>query len=148
MTGLTEISEIQSTKISDGVQVPCDGKLFYQGIDIEEIVDGFLSEKRFGYEEVVYLLIFGKLPNESELEELKDMLANYRQSLPTSFVRDIIMKAPSVDLMNTLGRSVLTLYSYDDRADDITTENVLRQCLQLVALFPMFAVYGLSLIHI
>ena len=142
LTGLTEISEIQSTKISDGVQVPCDGKLFYQGIDIEEIVDGFLSEKRFGYEEVVYLLIFGKLPNESELEELKDMLANYRQSLPTSFVRDIIMKAPSVDLMNTLGRSVLTLYSYDDRADDITTENVLRQCLQLVALFPMFAVYG------
>ena len=117
LTGLTEISEIQSTKISDGVQVPCDGKLFYQGIDIEEIVDGFLSEKRFGYEEVVYLLIFGKLPNESELEELKDMLANYRQSL-------------------------LTLYSYDDRADDITTENVLRQCLQLVALFPMFAVYG------
>ena len=88
------------------------------------------------------ILIFGKLPNESELEELKDMLANYRQSLPTSFVRDIIMKAPSVDLMNTLGRSVLTLYSYDDRADDITTENVLRQCLQLVALFPMFAVYG------
>ena len=142
LTGLTEISEIQSTKISDGVQVPCDGKLFYQGIDIEEIVDGFLSEKRFGYEEVVYLLIFGKLPNESELEELKDMLANYRQSPPTRFVRDIIMKAPSVDLMNTLGRSVLTLYSYDDRADDITTENVLRQCLQLVALFPMFAVYG------
>ncbi len=86
LTGLTEISEIQSTKISDGVQVPlCDGKLFYQGIDIEEIVDGFLSEKRFGYEEVVYLLIFGKLPNESELEELKDMLANYRQSPPTSF---------------------------------------------------------------
>ncbi len=107
LTGLTEISEIQSTKISDGVQVPCDGKLFYQGIDIEEIVDGFLSEKRFGYEEVVYLLIFGKLPNESELEELKDMLANYRQSLPTSFVRDIIMKAPSVDLMNTLGQAFL-----------------------------------------
>lgn len=142
LTGLTEISEIQSSTTVDGVSVPCDGKLYYQGIDIEEIVGGFLSEKRFGYEEVVYLLIFGKLPNEKELEELKDMLANYRQSLPTSFVRDIIMKAPSVDLMNTLGRSVLTLYSYDDRADDITTENVLRQCLQLVALFPMFAVYG------
>ncbi len=142
LTGLTEISEIQSSTIVDGVSVPCDGKLYYQGIDIEEIVGGFLSEKRFGYEEVVYLLIFGKLPNEKELEELKDMLATYRQSLPTSFVRDIIMKAPSVDLMNTLGRSVLTLYSYDDRADDTTTENVLRQCLQLVALFPMFAVYG------
>lgn len=142
LTGLTEISEIQSSTIVDGVSVPCDGKLYYQGIDIEEIVGGFLSEKRFGYEEVVYLLIFGKLPNERELEELKDMLATYRQSLPTSFVRDIIMKAPSVDLMNTLGRSVLTLYSYDDKADDTTTENVLRQCLQLVALFPMFAVYG------
>ena len=142
LTGLTEISEIQSTKISDGVQVPCDGKLFYQGIDIEEIVDGFLSEKRFGYEEVVYLLIFGKLPNESELEELKDMLANYRQSLPTSFVRDIIMKAPSKDMMNTLARSVLTLYSYDDRADDISLPNVLRQCLQLISLFPLLSVYG------
>lgn len=142
LTGLTEISEIQSSTIEDGVSVPCDGKLFYHGIDIEDIVDGFLAEKRFGYEEVVYLLIFGKLPNEVELEELKDVLATYRQSLPTSFVRDIIMKAPSVDLMNTLGRSVLTLYSYDDKADDTTTENVLRQCLQLVALFPMFAVYG------
>ena len=121
LTGLTEISEIQSYKLEDDALISCEGKLYYRGIDIEEIVGGFLSEKRFGYEEVVYLLIFGKLPNERELEELKDMLANYRQSLPTSFVRDIIMKAPSVDLMNTLGRSVLTLYSYDDRADDFTS---------------------------
>ena len=142
LTGLTEISEIRSKMMVDDEMVPCDGKLYYQGIDIEEIVDGFLAEKRFGYEEVVYLLIFGKLPNEQELEELNDILAYYRHELPTSFVRDIIMKAPSTDLMNTLGRSVLTLYSYDDRADDISTENVLRQCLQLVALFPMFSVYG------
>ncbi len=142
LTGLTEISEIRSYRMEDDERVPCDGKLYYHGIDIEDIVAGFLTEKRFGYEEVVYLLIFGKLPNNQELEELKDMLAHYRQSLPTSFVRDIIMKAPSSDLMNTLGRSVLTLYSYDDRADDISTENVLRQCLQLVALFPMFSVYG------
>lgn len=142
LTGLTEISEIRSKMMVDDEMVPCDGKLYYQGIDIEEIVDGFLAEKRFGYEEVVYLLIFGKLPNEQELEELKDILAYYRHELPTSFVRDIIMKAPSTDLMNTLGRSVLTLYSYDDRADDTSTENVLRQCLQLVALFPMFSVYG------
>ncbi|MFR1256241.1 MAG: citrate/2-methylcitrate synthase [Eubacterium sp.] len=142
LTGLTEISEIRSRKMEDDEWVPCDGKLYYQGIDIEEIVGGFLAEKRFGYEEVVYLLLFGKLPNEKELNELKDLLAYYRQSLPTSFVRDIIMKAPSVDLMNTLARSVLTLYSYDDRADDTSTENVLRQCLQLVALFPMFSVYG------
>ena len=142
LTGLTEISEIRSYKMEDDEMVPCDGKLYYQGIDIEEIIDGFLTGKRFGYGEVVYLLLFGKLPNSHELEDLKDMLANYRHNLPTSFVRDIIMKAPSVDLMNTLGRSVLTLYSYDDRADDISTENVLRQCLQLVALFPMFSVYG------
>lgn len=142
LTGLTEISEIRSYTVIDHEMVPCEGKLFYQGIDIEEIVDGFLSEKRFGYEEVVYLLLFGSLPTEKELEELKDMLATYRQNLPTSFVRDIIMKAPSTDLMNTLARSVLTLYSYDDRADDTSTENVLRQCLQLVALFPMFSVYG------
>ena len=122
--------------------VPCEGKLYYQGIDIEEIVDGFLQEKRFGYEEVVYLLLFGELPTENQQEDLKDILAEYRKSLPSSFVRDIIMKAPSSDLMNTLGRSVLTLYSYDTKADDTTTENVLRQCLELVALLPMFAVYG------
>jgi citrate synthase len=142
LTGLTEISEIRSKMMVDDEMVPCDGKLYYRGIDIEEIVDGFLAEKRFGFEEVVYLLIFGKLPNEKELDELKEMLAYYRQALPSSFVRDIIMKAPSTDLMNTLARSVLTLYSYDDRADDVTTANVLRQCLQLVALFPMFSVYG------
>ena len=140
--GLTEISEIVSYTMVDREIIPCDGKLYYQGIDIEEIVDGFLAEKRFGYEEVVYLLLFGKLPNVKELEDIKDVLAFYRQNLPTSFVRDIIMKAPSTDLMNTLGRSVLTLYSYDEKADDISTENVLRQCLQLVALFPMFSVYG------
>lgn len=142
LTGLTEVSEIRSKKMVDDEMVPCDGKLFYQGIDIEEIVDGFLEEKRFGYEEVVYLLLFGNLPNEKQLADLKDVLAHYRHALPTSFVRDIIMKAPSTDLMNTLGRSVLTLYSYDDRADDTSTENVLRQCLQLVALFPMFSIYG------
>lgn len=142
LTGLTEISEIVSYTMVDREIIPCDGKLYYQGIDIEEIVDGFLAEKRFGYEEVVYLLLFGKLPNVKELEDIKDVLAFYRQNLPTSFVRDIIMKAPSTDLMNTLGRSVLTLYSYDEKADDISTENVLRQCLQLVALFPMFSVYG------
>ena len=142
LTGLTEVSEIRSYTVVDHEMVPCEGKLFYQGIDIEEIVGGFLQEKRFGYEEVVYLLLFGDLPTESQLEDLKDVLAEYRKSLPTSFVRDIIMKAPSADLMNTLGRSVLTLYSYDEKADDTSTENVLRQCLELVALLPMFAVYG------
>ncbi|MCR5796638.1 citrate/2-methylcitrate synthase [Eubacterium xylanophilum] len=142
LTGLTEVSEIRSYTVVDRDMVPCEGKLFYQGIDIEEIVDGFLQEKRFGFEEVVYLLLFGELPTEEQLEDLKDVLAEYRNSLPSGFVRDIIMKAPSSDLMNTLGRSVLTLYSYDEKADDTSIENVLRQCLELVALFPMFAVYG------
>lgn len=142
LTGLTEISEIRSYSIVDHDMIPCEGKLYYRGVDIEDIVDGFLKEKRFGYEEVVYLLLFGKLPKDEELEELKALLSEYRSSLPPSFVRDIIMKAPSVDLMNTLARSVLTLYSYDNKADDTSIDNVLRQCLQLIALFPMFSVYG------
>ncbi len=147
LTGLTEVSEIRSYMVIDHDMVPCEGKLYYHGIDIEDIVDGFLQEKRFGYEEVVYLLLFGELPTELQLEDLKDILAEYRKSLPSSFVRDIIMKAPSSDLMNTLGRSVLTLYSYDEKADDTSTENVLRQCLELVALLPMFAVYGYQAVN-
>lgn len=141
MTGLTEISEIISSKTENGVSVPCDGKLYYRGIDVEEIVDGFLKEKRFGFEETTYLLLFGELPNWKQLEGFRAILSDYR-TLPTSFVRDIIMKAPSRDMMNTLARSVLTLYSYDERADDVSVENVLRQCLQLIALFPMLSVYG------
>ena len=125
----------------DGKSVPCEGKLYYRGIDVEEIVNGFLAEQRFGYEETAYLLLFGELPNWSQLEQFRNILGEYR-SLPTSFVRDIIMKAPSHDMMNTLARSVLTLYSYDSRADDVSIENVLRQCLQLIAIFPMLSVYG------
>ena len=142
LAGLTQISNVQAVKVIDGKEVPCAGSLYYRGYNIKDLTAGFVNDNRFGFEETTYLLLFGKLPNEKELNELKDLLAYYRQSLPTSFVRDIIMKAPSVDLMNTLARSVLTLYSYDDRADDTSTENVLRQCLQLVALFPMFSVYG------
>lgn len=141
LTGLTEISEIRSYTIVDSDLVPCEGKLYYQGVDVEEIVNGFIKEDRFGFEETVYLLLFGKLPTEEELSQLIDVLVKYRE-LPTSFVRDIILKAPSPDMMNTLARSVLTLYSYDDRADDTSVENVLRQCLQLIALFPLLSVYG------
>lgn len=141
LTGLTEISEIRSYTIVDSDVIPCEGKLYYQGIDVEEIVKGFINEDRFGFEETVYLLLFGKLPTKEELKKLTDLLADYRE-LPTSFVRDIILKAPSPDMMNTLARSVLTLYSYDDKADDTSTENVLRQCLQLIALFPLLSVYG------
>lgn len=141
ITGLTEISEIISTKKVGGEEQSCEGKLFYRGIDVEDIVRGFINEDRFGFEETAYLLIFGKLPNTQELNNFNDILSGYR-SLPASFVRDIIMKAPSHDMMNTLARSVLTLYSYDDNADDISLPNVLRQSLQLLALFPLLCVYG------
>ena len=141
LTGLTEIAEVRSYITVDSEMIPCEGKLFYRGLDIEDIVKGFVSEKRFGFEETTYLLLFGKLPTTQELDEFNALLGHYR-SLPTSFVRDIIMKAPSHDMMNTLARSVLTLYSYDEAADDISIPNVLRQCLQLIALFPQLSVYG------
>lgn len=142
LTGLTEISEIRSYTMVDHDMVPMDGKLYYQGIDVEDIVGGFIKEDRFGYEETVYLLLFGSLPDKEQLEDFCAILAQYREELPTSFVRDIIMKAPSKDMMNTLARSVLTLYSYDDKADDTSVGNVLRQSMQLIALFPMLSVYG------
>ncbi len=141
LTGLTEISEIQSSEVVNGEKVSCEGKLFYRGINIEDIVSGFVREKRFGFEETTYLLLFGNLPDRRQLAEFQQLLSDYR-TLPTSFVRDIIMKAPSQDMMNTLARSVLTLYSYDDNANDIRIANVLRQCLQLIALFPLLSVYG------
>ena len=141
LTGLTVISEIVSSKTVDGKEVPCEGKLYYRGIDVEEIVEGFIKEDRFGFEEVAYLLLFGELPDAERLESFGRILSNYR-TLPTNFVRDIIMKAPSHDMMNTLARSVLTMYSYDDNADDNSIPNVLRQSLQLIALFPLLAVYG------
>ena len=141
LTGLTEISQIQSYVVEDREMVPCQGRLYYRGINVREIVSGFIKEKRFGFEETIYLLLFGHLPTSKELGEFQEVLEEYR-SLPTSFVRDIIMKAPSKDMMNTLARSVLTMYSYDDRADDTSIENVLRQCIQLIAVFPLLAVYG------
>ena len=141
LTGLTEISEIVSSKMENGEKVSCEGQLFYRGVSIEDIVDGFIHEKRNGFEETTYLLLFGQLPNKKQLADFNKLLANYR-TLPTSFVRDIILKAPSADMMNTLARSVLTLYSYDTNANDISIPNVLRQCLQLIALFPLLAVYG------
>lgn len=141
LVGLTHISDVCSTKLVNGEYIPAEGELYYRGYNVKDLVKGIAPDSHFGFEECAYLLIFGELPTKEQLKNFCGLLSEYR-TLPTSFVRDIIMKAPSVDLMNTLGRSVLTLYSYDDRADDITTENVLRQCLQLVALFPMFAVYG------
>lgn len=142
LTGLTEISEIISSKAADnGEKVSCEGELYYRGININDIVNGFIKDKRFGFEETTYLLLFGNLPTKNELADFNQLIATYR-SLPTSFVRDIILKAPSSDMMNTLARSVLTLYSYDTNANNISIDNVLRQCLQLIALFPLLSVYG------
>ena len=141
LAGLTDISMIQSYTMIDREVVPCEGKLFYRGINIEDIVEGFISEDRYGFEETCYLLLFGELPNQKQLDDFKAMIADYRQ-LPTNFVRDIIMKAPSRDMMNMLARSVLTLYAYDDNGSDTSIPNVLRQSIQLISLFPVLAVYG------
>jgi citrate synthase len=141
LTGLTEVGEIEAYITKDGVSTPTEGHLYYRGYDLYDLVDGFIKDDRFGFEEVTYLLLFGKLPTKNELTEFNQILAKYR-TLPTSFVRDIIMKAPSRDMMNTLARSVLTLYSYDEKADDTSIPNVLRQSLQLISLFPLLSVYG------
>ena len=141
LAGLTNISDVRAKEIIDGVEVPAHGRLFYRGYDVKDLVEGFTKDNRFGFEEITYLLLFAKLPTDEELAAFRTLLSKYR-SLPTSFVRDIIMKAPSSDMMNTLARSVLTLYSYDDRADDVSLPNVLRQCLQLISLFPLLSIYG------
>ena len=141
LTGLTEISDVIGFIHKDGQINPVDGKLYYRGIDVEDIIHGFIADDRFGFEEIIYLLLFGEMPNKQQLMKFTSLLSYYR-TLPNSFVRDIIMKAPSPNLMNALARSVLTLYSYDDRADDTSIENVLRQCLQLIALFPVLSVYS------
>ena len=141
VAGLTEISDIVAKKIVDGQELPCEGKLYYRGIDVEQLVAGALTEGRFGFEETAYLLLLGRLPNREELDCFKNQLAYYR-TLPNNFVRDVILKAPSEDIMNSLARSVLNLASYDDRADDISLPNVMRQCMQLISLFPMLSVYG------
>ena len=141
LVGLTEISEVCATKRVGDMVVPADGDLFYRGYNVQDLIKGIPSDSHFGFEESAFLLIFGKLPTETELSEFTGLLSDYR-TLPTSFVRDIIMKAPSQDMMNTLARSVLTLYSYDNKADDISIPNVLRQCIQLISLFPLLSVYG------
>ena len=141
LAGLTQVSNVQATKIVDGQEVPCAGSLSYRGYDIKELTGGFIRDKRFGFEETAYLLLFGKLPDKEELKEFTDLLANQR-SLPKNFTRDVIMKAPSSDIMNALSRSVLTLDSYDKNPDDISLPNVLRQCLNLISVFPLLSVYG------
>ena len=141
LVGITEISEVNSTKIINGERVPCDGELFYRGYNVQEIVKKLPLDYHFGFEECTYLLLFGKLPNKEEMREFCDLLSTYR-SLPPNFVRDVIMKKPSQDMMNALARGVLTLYSYDENPDDTTPANVLRQCMQLISMFPLLSVYS------
>lgn len=139
--GLTNISNVSATAIVDGESVPAQGKLYYRGIDVEQIVKGFSEENRFGFEETVYLLLFGELPDKEALRQFQQLLVEARP-LPTTFTRDVIMKSPSDDMMNTLARSVLTLYSYDPNPNDLSISNVLKQCIRLIAQFPSLAVYG------
>ena len=140
VTGLTNISRIESFQMINGVKTPCEGKLWYRGYDCIELVKGFRG-RRFGFEEVSYLLLFGQLPDAGQLKAYRDILAACR-TLPTNFTRDVIMKAPSSDLMNSLTRSVLTLASYDKNCSDTSIENVVAQCFRLISVFPMLAVYG------
>jgi len=141
LVGLTEISEIVSYIIEDGDYVACEGRLYYRGINIEQIVQGFLDENRFGFEETCFLLLFGHLPGKSEYDEFYALLEQC-SDLPDKFVRDAIMNAPSKDMMNSLAKSVLTLYAYDDFPDDISAANVIRQSIYLIARFPLLAIYG------
>ncbi|MBN2481970.1 MAG: citrate/2-methylcitrate synthase [Bacteroidales bacterium] len=145
LAGLTEISEVRGTEVRNGEVYPIDGQLIYRGIDINKIFEGFTSEDRFGFEETTYLLLFGELPNAEELNSFKEILVEYR-GLPDGFIRDAIMKLPSKDVMNTLARSVLSLYVYDENPDDTSLENVLRQSLYLISNFSLIAVYSYAAI--
>ncbi len=141
LTGLTDISEIRQNKIVDGKAVPTDGKLFYRGINVEDIIRGCIADDRYGFEEITYLLLFGKLPTADQLRDFMKLLSDSRV-LPKHFVRDVILKAPGKDLMNSLAKAVLTLASYDHDVMNLEIDNVLRQCLKLISLFPLLTVYS------
>jgi citrate synthase len=140
LTGLTNISTVLQYEEVDGKQVPADGRLYYRGINVKDLIGGSIMDNRSGFEETIYLLLFGQLPNMKQLVEFKELLHSYRV-LPRNFVRDVIMKAPSKDITNMMIRSILTLYSYDKSGNDTSVENVMRQCLQLIAVAPQLMVY-------
>ncbi|MBN2589356.1 MAG: citrate/2-methylcitrate synthase [Sedimentisphaerales bacterium] len=141
LAGLTRIGEVHSYIMDEFEMIPVPGKLMYRGIDVTDIINGYQKDKRFGFEETCYLLLMGDLPTKSQLEALEAVLAQYR-NLPENFTRDMILKSPSKDMMNVLARCVLLLYSFDESPDDISVQNVLRQSLQLIAMFPLLATYG------
>lgn len=140
LTGLTNISQITAFKNVNGEKIPCDGELLYRGYNVRDLVNG-AADKRFIFEEGVYLLLFGDLPDNEQLAKFREALNN-SMDFPTNFTRDVIMKAPRVDIMNSMTRSILTLACYDDRQDDLSLSNVLRQCIMLISNFSMMAVYG------
>lgn len=141
LAGISRISRIEAFKMVDGVKTPCDGKLIYRGYDVTKLVEGVVRENRFGFEETAFLLLFGHLPNTEELAQFTQMVADLGV-LPDNFVRDVIMKAPTGDIMNSMTKSILMLASYDRRANDLELSNVLRQCVMLIGQMPMLAVYG------
>ena len=141
LVGLTEIGDVRAYIFDEEEKVPTEGRLFYRGIEINDFVHGFQSEKRYGFEECCYLLLFGELPDKGQLDEFQELLGEFR-TLPSGFTEDMILKAPSKDIMNKLARSVLVSYSYDANPDDISLKNTLRQCIELIARFPTMAAYG------
>ncbi len=141
LVGLTEIGEVHSYIVDENDMIPVPGKLMYRGIEINDIVNGYLEDDRFGFEETCYLLLFGDLPNKEEINDFQQLLGSFRK-LPEHFVRDMILNVPSNNIMNKLARSVLALYSFDANADDTSVKNVLKQCITLIACFPTMAVYG------
>ena len=141
LASLTRISEVKGYTVDDNDTIPCEGVLYYRGLDVRDLVAGAMKDQRFGFEETFYLLLFGDLPTGAQLDDFCKMLAEYR-TLPKNFVRDVVMKAPTKDMMNTLARSILTLYCYDNKANDTSPANVLRQCLQLTVNTPQLAIYS------
>ena len=139
--GLTTISKVSATQIVDGREVPAAGQLLYRGIPIEQLVQGFITHDRFGFEEIVYLLLMGHLPKADQLAQFKGLLTDY-QELPNHFNSGVIMKMPSDNIMNTMAKCVLALHAYDPKPDDTSLPNVMRQCIQLVSQFPSLAVFG------
>ena len=140
LTGLTEISDVCAYNLVNGRMIPADGSLYYQGINVKDLVGG-LNGRKFGFEETIYLLMFGKLPNRSELDHFVELMAEFG-TLGGRFVRDVVMKASNANIMNSMQRCVLTLYTYDSNPEDISAQNVLRQCLELIAKLPLIAVYS------
>jgi len=141
LVGLTEVGEVFSYIMDDADRVPVEGRLFYRGIDVTDLVAGFYQEKRFGFEETAYLLLFGDLPDSAQLNDFHELLASFRD-LPSGFTEDMILKAPSPDIMNKLARTVLALYPYDSNPEDLEVSNIMRQCIQLIAQFPVLISYG------